>query len=249
MMRIGFDAHILAPEHHKYHPEIAMYTKLLLRALLAVDVENTYVVFLDARTPAADVAEFAGRPRVEIRHFPFTQYRAYLPFVYTHMLVSSCLTAARLDVFHSPEGLIPYLYLGNIVATFHWVPLGERGTNVFLKTWMFGARMGFSVLCRKAVRILLRREGDKKLLCEVHRYPERRAVVMHCEDLGSVDWDTHVADVLAVYRDVVQSRKPGLLARLPKPRLPRGVLTEWGLPRLGGRRLARKLPRLRRKRP
>lgn len=220
-MRIGFDAHILAPEHHKYQPEIATYTKLLLRALLAADAEHTYVVFLDARTPAANIAEFTGHPRVEIRHFPFAQYRSYLPFFYAHMLVSAFLTAARLNVFHSPEGLIPYLYPGNIVATFHWVPFGRRGTNVFLKTWMLGANLGFATLCRKAHRILLRRDGDKKLLCEVHRYPEHQAVVVNCEDLSEVDWERHAADVLRVYREVVTKPKSGWLARLPRPRLPR----------------------------
>ncbi|TSC72751.1 MAG: Mannosyltransferase B-like protein [Parcubacteria group bacterium Gr01-1014_38] len=220
-MRIGFDAHILAPEHHKYHPEIAAYTRELLRRLVAANQGDTFVVFLDARTPPSEVTEFAGRPNVEIRHFPFTQYRAYLPFFYSHMLVSAFLSAAKLDVFHSPEGLIPYLYPGNIIATFHWVPLGERGTNVFLKTWMLGARVGFKALCRKAGRILLRREGDKKLLCDVHGYPEAQAVVVHCEDLGEVDWKKHTADVLAVYRDVVEESKKGWLSRLPRPRLPR----------------------------
>lgn len=231
-MRIGFDAHILTPEHHKHHPEIAAYTKELLRHLLACDTTDTFVVFLDARTSPADVEEFAGRPNVEIKSFPFTQYRAYLPFFYSHMLVSAILTAARLDVFHSPEGLIPYLYPGKVVATFHWVPLGERGTNIFLKTWMLGARLGFAALCRKAERVILRREGDRALLCHIHRYPEARAVVAHCEDLANVDWETHVATVLTVYRDVI-ARKPGLLSRLPRT----GARLVRGLPR----------PRLRRK--
>lgn len=239
-MRFGFDAHILAPEHHKYHPEIAQYTRALLRHLVAAAPADTFVVFLDDRTPPSSVAEFSGRPNIETRHFPFAQYRAYLPFFYAHMLVSAFLTAAKVDVFHSPEGLIPYLYPGPIVATFHWVPLGERGTNVFLKTWMLGARMGFSALCRKATRILLRREGDKKLLCDVHRFPEQRTVLVHCEDLEDVDWDGHAHRVLAVYRDVVEeSRKPGWFAKIPKPRLPR-------LPRLGAKRLVRGLRRRKR---
>ncbi len=238
-MRIGFDAHILAPEHHKHHPEIAAYTKCLLRHLVALDQGNTLVVFLDARTPPAEAAEFAGKPNVEIRHFPFAHYRAYLPFFYSHMLVSAFLTAARLDVFHSPEGLIPYLYPGKIISTFHWVPVGEAGTNVFLKTWMFGARIGFAALARKADRILLRREGDLKLLCDVHRYPSDRAVLLHCEDLGETDWHAHASGVLAVYNEVAAKRgKRGILSRLPKPRLPRRTSEAWGLSRLRKKRNA-----------
>lgn len=232
-MRIGFDAHILAPEHHKYHPEIAAYTRELLRRLVALAPEQTFVVFLDERTPPQEVEEFTGKPGIEIRHFPFTQYRAYLPFFYSHLLVSAFLTKAKLDLFHSPEGLIPYLYPGPVVATFHWVPLGEREANVFSQTWMFGARLGFAALVRKAERVLLRREGDKKLLCDVHGFPEKRAVVAHCEDLENMDWDTHARQILGVYKDVKEHPTPGLLARIPKPKLPR--------PRLP------RLPRLRRK--
>lgn len=226
-MRIGFDAHILTPEHHKHHAEIAQYTRELLRALLRVDRENTYIVFLDARTPPAEAEEFAGRPNVEIKHFPFAQYRAYLPFVYAHMLVSAFLTAARLDVFHSPEGLIPYLYPGKIVTTFHWVPLGERGTNIFMRTWMLGARMGFAALAWRAHRVLLRREGDKALLCTVHHFPAERAVVTHCEDFSDLDWDGHARQILGVYQDLAPQRR-GLLG---------------GLPRIGAQRLVRRLPR------
>ncbi|MDP3685554.1 MAG: hypothetical protein Q8R32_01860 [bacterium] len=233
-MRIGFDAHILAPEHHKYHPEIAAYTRELLRHLVDAAPNDTFIVFLDARTPPSEVQEFTGRPNVEIRHFPFTQYRAYLPFFYAHMLVSGFLSAANLDVFHSPEGLIPYLYPGAIITTFHWIPLGTRGTNIFLQSWMLGARVGFKALCWKAARILLRREGDKKLLCDVHQYPTSRAIVLHCEDLETVDWKKHTADVLAVYREVVAESKGGWLSRLPRPRLPR----------IDAQRLVRGLPRL-----
>lgn len=243
-MRVGFDAHILTPEHHKHHLEIATYTKQLLRKLIERDKTDTFILFLDARTSPTEVEEFTGLPNVEIKNFPFAQYRAYLPFFYSHMLVSAFLVAARLDVFHSPEGLIPYLYPGKIVATFHWVPLGKRGTNIFLKTWMLGARIGFSALSRKADRIILRREGDRALLCGVHRYPATRAVVAHCEDLGEVDWDAHADEILAVYRDVTQ-RKSGVLSRLSrrdqgkeegsKESSARGT-KRWGLPRFARKR-------------
>lgn len=217
-MRIGIDAHILSPEHHRHHPDIAEYTRRLILALLDEDAENTYVLFMDSRMPERERAAFQ-RPNTELKHFPFAQYRSYLPFAYSHMLVSSILTAARLDVFHSPEGLIPYLYPGRIVATFHWVPTGYRDANVFVKTWMLGARTGFAAFCRKANRILLRRGKDRDILCAIHHYPEKRAITLQCADLSAVDWPQHAREVLRVYRDVAEKKPRRRL--LPRPRLPK----------------------------
>jgi hypothetical protein len=198
-MRIGIDAHILSPEHHKHHPEIAEYTRYLLNALLEEDKENSYVIFVDSRLPK-DELEKLKRENTEIRYFPFNQYRAYLPFFYSHMLVSSILTAARLDLFHSPEGLIPYLYPGKVVATFHWVPIGQRDSNIFVNTWMLGARVGFSALCRKASHIILRTSKDRDILCGIHKYPENRAHVIVCADCKTVDWKEHAKEVVDIYK-------------------------------------------------
>jgi len=204
-MRIGIDAHILSPEHHKHHPEIAEYTRSLLNTLLEEDKENSYVIFVDARLPREEL-EKLKRTNTEIRYFPFNQYRAYLPFFYSHMLVSSILTAARLDLFHSPEGLIPYLYPGKVVATFHWVPTGKRDSNIFVNTWMLGARVGFSALCRKASHILLRTGKDRDILCGIHKYPENRAHVIGCVDCKTVDWKEHAKEVMDVYKSTKKEK-------------------------------------------
>lgn len=204
-MRIGIDAHILSPEHHKHHPEIAEYTRSLLNALLEQDTENSYVIFVDARLPK-DELEKLKRKNTEIRYFPFNQYRAYLPFFYSHMLISSILTAAWLDLFHSPEGLIPYLYPGKVIATFHWVPLGKRDSNIFVNTWMLGARVGFSALCRKASHILLRTSKDRDILCGIHNYPENRAHVIACVDCKTVDWKEHAREVINIYNSTKKEK-------------------------------------------
>ncbi len=212
-MRIGIDAHILSQEHHKHHPEIADYTRMLVRSLLEQDKDNSYVLFVDSRMPKSDLDEFT-KPNVEFKHFPFSQYRAYLPFFYSHMLVSSILSAARLDVFHSPEGLIPYLYPGKVVATFHWVPTGNRDSNIFVNTWMFGARTGFAALCRKANYILLKNGKDRDILCGIHKYPEERAHVIMCEDCKTVDWEDHSKKLIGIYQSL-KKEKPLKKEKLP----------------------------------
>lgn len=209
-MRIGIDAHIVLPKHKRYDPKIARYTEQLVKHMLESDAasEHTWVLFFDERMPAADTKRFE-RANVEIKRFPFVQYRRYLPVVYSHMLISSFLVAARLDVFHSPEGLIPFLYPGKIVTTFHYVPRGQTESNVFVKTFMFGAQVAFAQLCKRAKRIVVDKQSDKKLLVEAHGYPAERVVVMENEDLERVDWRGRVKDLLKVYTTVAHGgRKP-----------------------------------------
>lgn len=224
-MRIGIDAHILSPEHHKHHPEIADYTRTLLNQLIDLDKENKYVIFVDSRLPKEELAKLK-RENTEIRHFPFAQYRAYLPFFYSHMLVSSILTAARLDVFHSPEGLIPYLYPGKVVTTFHWVPTGKRDSNIFVNTWMLGARVGFSALCRKANHIILRNGKDRDILVGLHRFPEERAHVIQCVDCKTCDWRDHAVEVTQIYKSMKKEKPQKVLVekKSDKPSLVQRVL-------------------------
>ncbi|MEX1998005.1 MAG: glycosyltransferase [Candidatus Andersenbacteria bacterium] len=204
-MRIGIDAHIILPQHKRYDPRIARYTEQLINNILEADgnEEHTWVLFFDERMK--DTAKFK-RKNVEIKHFPFIQYRTYLPVVYSHMLISAFLRSARLDVFHSPEGLIPFVYPGKIVTTFHYVPRGESESNLFVRTFMLGARAAFAQLCRRARRIIVSKRSDKKLLVERHKYPEEHIVVMEEEDMERVDWPKRIKELLHVYDEVVTEK-------------------------------------------
>lgn len=200
-MRIGIDAHIILPQHKRYDPKIARYTEQLVKHMVAADSkrEHTWVLFFDERMK--DTKKYEA-PNVVIKHFPFIQYRTYLPVVYSHMLISAFLRAARLDVFHSPEGLIPFVYPGKIVTTFHYVPRGESESNLFVRTFMLGARAAFAQLCRRAKRIIVIKRSDKKLLVDRHRYPAERVVVTEEEDIERVDWPKQVRELRKVYEEV-----------------------------------------------
>jgi hypothetical protein len=148
-----------------------------------------------------------AKENVEIKHFPFVQYRKYLPVVYSHILISSFLRSARLDVFHSPEGLIPYLYPGKIVTTFHYVPKGESESNLFVRTFMLGARAAFAQLCKRAKRIVVNSPGDKSLLIEKHGADEGQVVVMEIDDLERVVWSRRVKELVKLYNEVAKRAK------------------------------------------
>lgn len=198
-MRIGIDAHIILKEHKRYDRRIARYTEDLILNLLDSDKkkEHTWVLFFDSRMKNTKKFE---RENVEIHHFPFVQYRKYMPVLYSHMLISGFLTAARLDVFHSPEGLIPFLYPGRIITTFHYVPRGEGESNVFVRTFILGARVAFSTLCARAERIIVNKPSDKALLSKKHKYPASRIVVMEDDDLNQVDWGKRVKELKKLYK-------------------------------------------------
>lgn len=211
-MKIGIDAHIILPQHKRYNPKIAEYTEDLITQLMKSDAakEHTWVLFFDQRMQGTDKMKqleklFAKKfgkewgEQVVIKHFPFVQYRKFLPVVYSHMLVSSFLTAARLDVFHSPEGLIPYLYPGKIVTTFHYVPRGVGDSNIFTRTFMLGARPAFAQLCKRASRIIVNKKADKKILVDRHGYPEDRIAVFEKGD---------VKKLIKLYEDVVARKNP-----------------------------------------
>jgi len=208
-MRIGIDAHIILPKHKRYSPRIANYTEQLITNLLDADrkQEHTWVLFFDERMKDSPKLKKFKRPNVIIKHFPFIHYRQYLPVLYSHMLVSAFLRSAKLDVFHSPEGLIPFVYPGRIVTTFHYVPRGVGESNLFTRTFMLGARPAFAQLCKRASRIVVNQRGDKKILTERHKYPAECVVVMEEEDIERADWPKRVKRLMAVYEEVAKERK------------------------------------------
>jgi len=200
-MRIGIDAHIILKEHKRYDRRIAKYTEDLILNLIDSDKkkEHAWVLFFDSRMKNTKKFE---RENVEIHHFPFVQYRQYMPVLYSHMLISAFLTAARLDIFHSPEGLIPFMYPGKIITTFHYVPKGESESNVFVRTFMLGARVAFAQLCRRAKRIIVNKVSDKELLHKKHGYPDKQIVLMEQDDINQVVWSRRVKELKKLYNIV-----------------------------------------------
>ncbi|MAF81135.1 hypothetical protein CL628_03940 [bacterium] len=226
-MRIGIDAHIILPQHKRYDPKIARFTENLITHLIEADKkqEHTWVLFFDERMQDKKLLQKFSKKNVIIKRFPFVQYRRYLPVLYSHMLISSFLRSARLDVFHSPEGLIPFVYPGRMITTFHYVPRGKLESGLFVRTFMLGARVAFAQLCKRARRIIVFKANDKKLLVERHGYPAERVVVIETEDIERVDWAGRVKELLALYEDVVTEKKKRRVKKA-KPKSKKKVRTK-----------------------
>lgn len=119
-MKIGIDARsILNPEKGDAIG-VGHYTYQLIRHLLKNDTENEYVIFFDFRVREKDIKKFT-RPNVQIKFYPFSDYKRYLPGAYNEILGTATLQKEKLDVLHttSSHNRIPMSYSGKTVVTFH----------------------------------------------------------------------------------------------------------------------------------
>jgi len=117
-MRIGIDCRtILNPEKGEA-TGVGHYTYQLVRHLLKIDNKNNYILFFDRTVESRRLAKFR-KPNIVIKFFPFIQYAKFLPFVYSHYLVSASLEKEKLDVFHSPTVRLPTNYKRPAVITVH----------------------------------------------------------------------------------------------------------------------------------
>ena len=119
-MKIGIDARsILNPEKGDAIG-VGHYTYQLIRHLLKNDTENEYVIFFDFRVREKDIKKFT-RQNVQIKFYPFSDYKKYLPGAYNEILGTAILQKEKLDVLHamSASDRIPTGYNGKTVVTFH----------------------------------------------------------------------------------------------------------------------------------
>lgn len=115
-MRIGIGCRTILNPTLGEGAGVGHYTYFLVKHLLDIDHDNEYVLFFDSRMQ--DTTEF-HKPNVTVRHFPFYQYKKFLPFSYSHMLITALLLKERLDVFHTPGGMLPLTYPKKSIATIH----------------------------------------------------------------------------------------------------------------------------------
>ncbi len=175
-MRLGIDCRkILNPESGE-QAGIAHYTYFLVKHLLACDKKNHYTLFFDKRV--ASVKEFEGS-NVKAHIVPFSQYKKYLPFAYSHLLFSGELEEARLDLFHSPFPIIPLRYKGASVITVHDMAIYHH------PEWFPGAAkqiLSTKVLVPRAIkqakRIISVSEFTKRDVMDLFKVSEEKITVI-----------------------------------------------------------------------
>ena len=181
IMRIGIDCRtILHPGGEK--AGIGHYTYYLVKSLLEVDKKNTYVLYFDYRIK--DLSPFK-RKNSELKRLPFSRYKKFLPVLYSHLLVSSCLERAKLDVFHSPFSTLPLTYKSPSVITVHDLAIFKH-PEWFPKQFL-SIKVGVPKSIKKARKIIAVSWATKKDLMDIFNVPaEKIEVVYDCVDTSPI---------------------------------------------------------------
>jgi glycosyltransferase involved in cell wall biosynthesis len=166
---------------------IEYYTYSLIKQLFDIDKENEYVLFFDHSVKDANKFK---RENVSVRHFPFSYYRQYLPFAYSHLLMASFLNREKLDILHSPAHTIPLMYKGRFIITirnmsifkhpewFRHEYLPPVPPELFSRT-LFTMKKLLPQNIKKADRVITFSKDTKRDVTKVFRVPAEKISVVY----------------------------------------------------------------------
>ena len=167
----------------------------LLKCLLKYDKRNNYVLFFDSRIPH-NIAEKYQSKKIQIKYFPFSQYRKYIRQAYSQFLVSAFLAKERLNIFHACAGTMPLIYQGKTVLTLH-----KLETKKALKTLQ-------KKICKKAKKIVVPTENFKKRLCETYKIKsEKVETLAACTIHKSFKHKSCAEQMIKIYREITAKKR------------------------------------------
>ncbi len=114
-MRIGIDIRSL--QNDSQSRGIGTYTRCLLKSILSMDHENEYVFFAFRNQPLPDVLKDGVFRKVRVHKV--TSRRKRFVWLSGQAFFPSAISRERLDVFHSPEYIVPVFSKAKKVITVH----------------------------------------------------------------------------------------------------------------------------------
>lgn len=196
-MRIGIDARTILNPEHGDAIGAGHYCYQLIRHLLDMDKENEYVLFFDFRVREKDVKKFS-RPNVRIKFYPFSDYKKYLPAVYSEILGTATLQKEKLDILHStsPLSRIPTGYRGKTIVTFNDMAI-YNCSQCFPKLKVAKEKAVYSLMAKKADKIIavsrsVKNDLEKKLgaapekIQVIHGGVDKRFFETSAKEVGKV---------------------------------------------------------------
>jgi glycosyltransferase involved in cell wall biosynthesis len=173
-MRIGIDCRTILNPKIGERAGVGHYTYYLVKNLLKLDKKNEYVLYFDWRVQ--DTREFE-EPNAILKHFPFSQYNKFLPFAYSHMLITAYLMKEGLDVFHSPITSLPLTYPKKSIVTVHDLAIYKNPG--WFPSQIFSTKLLVPQSLRKADKIIAVSESTKNDLKEIFNVPNKKIKVVH----------------------------------------------------------------------
>lgn len=196
-MKIGIDCRTILNPDSGERAGVGHYTYQLVRALLDLDRTNDYVLFFDYRMPREATQEFV-QANVTIAFFPFSSYGKFLPFAYSHMLVSAALLKRRLNVFHGPANTIPLTYPRRSVITIHDLAIYRHPE--WFPTQMFSTRLLVPQSIKRAKHIIAVSKATKADIQDLFNAPSAKiSVVPEAADTSLLDLHDRRDDVRQKY--------------------------------------------------
>ncbi len=182
-MRIGIDCRTILNPGYGENAGVGHYTYFLVSTLLKIDKKNQYILFFDnllSKNAAESMIE--GSSNAVIRFFPFHRYKHYLPFAFSHILVSAALEKEKLDVFHSPAYTLPLNYKGKSIVTVHDLAIYKHPAwfpSKFLIGQNFSTKTLVPKSLKKAGKIIAVSEHTKKDLKEIFKINDNKIKVIY----------------------------------------------------------------------
>ena len=182
-MRIGIDCRTILNPGYGENAGVGHYTYFLVSNLLKIDKKNQYILFFDnLLSKNAAESMIAGSSNAAIKFFPFHRYKHYLPFAFSHILVSAALEKEKLDVFHSPAYTLPLSYKGKSIVTVHDLAIYKH-PEWFPSKFLIGQNFSTKTLVpqsfKKAEKIIAVSEHTKKDLKEIFKIKDDKIKVIY----------------------------------------------------------------------
>jgi len=173
-MKIGIDCRTILNPKLGEGAGVGHYTYYLVKSLLKLDKKNQYILFFDWRVK--ETGEFVQK-NVKIKHFPFSQYNKFLPFAYSHMLISAYLVKEGLDVFHSPIASLPLTYPKKSIVTVHDLAIYKNPS--WFPSQIFSTKLLVPQSLRKADKVIAVSDSTKKDLRNIFNVKKNKLKVVH----------------------------------------------------------------------
>ncbi|MBU2235880.1 glycosyltransferase family 4 protein, partial [Patescibacteria group bacterium] len=174
-MRIGIDCRNILNQKGEV-AGVGHYTYFLVKNILKTDKKNEYFLYFDYKM-ANKTKEFEQK-NIQIKFFPFSQYKRYMPFSYSHMLISAVLIKDKLDVFHAPAYACPLTYPGKIVLTVHDLAI-YRHPSWFPSGQSFSTKILVPKSIKKAERIIAVSKATKRDVMKLFKTPSDKVSVVY----------------------------------------------------------------------
>ena len=176
-MRIGIDCRTILDPKLEDKAGVAHYVYHLIDNLLTTDNKNEYFLFFDKRAKNTD---YFKRDNSVIKYFPFLQYKKFLPFAYSHLLVAAFLGRQWLDIYHSPAYSIPLAYSNSklAVVTVHDLAIYHEA-EWFPKRQKFSTKIVVPGSLKKARKIIAVSDSTKKDIVRFLKIPAQKIQVIY----------------------------------------------------------------------